>query len=71
MHAFRFRRHFAFGIEIALERAPCGKVIDQFDTADFDDAMAVGRVEPGSLGIENDFTNVLQFCEPFVGRGAC
>jgi hypothetical protein len=67
--ALRFRRHLAFGIEIGLVRAAGGKMIDQLDAADFDDAVAVGRIEPGGLGIENDFTDVLQFCRPLAWRG--
>ena len=69
VHAFGFRRYLAFGIEIGLVCAPGGEMIDQLDTANFDDAVAVGRIEPGGLGIENDFTNVLQWCRPLVWRG--
>jgi hypothetical protein len=31
--------------------------------------MAVGRVKPGGLGIENDFTDVLQRPQPLASRG--
>jgi hypothetical protein len=68
VHALRFQRHLAYRIEITLERAPGGKMVDQFDTADFYDAVAVGRVESGGFGVENDFTNVLQLCQPSASR---
>ena len=66
VHAFGFRRHVAFGIEIGLKRAPGGKMIDQLDAADLDDAVAVGRIESGGLGVENDFTKVVQLVRPFA-----
>jgi hypothetical protein len=32
-------------------------VIHKLDAADLDDAMAVGRLEAGGFGIENDFAH--------------
>ena len=57
VNALGFDRHVAFGIEIELQGAAGGEMIHQFDTADFDDAVAVARLEARGLGIENDFTH--------------
>ena len=55
MHPEGFLRHIAFGIEIDVERLAGRNGIQKLDTADFDDAMPVGRIEPGRLRVEDDF----------------
>jgi hypothetical protein len=35
-------------------------VVEQFDRADLDDAMAFGRIEARGLGVEHDLTQRLR-----------
>ena len=51
------RRHAAFRIEVSVERVAGRDAIDQLDTADLDQAMAIQRVETGRLGIKHDFAH--------------
>ena len=65
MHPLGFDRHIAFGIEIGLEGFAGGEMIDQFDTADFHDAVAVARLEARGFGIEDNLTHQLDFLPGF------
>ena len=53
----RARRHLPLGIEIGVERIARGDVVDQFEAADLDDAVAAVRVEAGRFGVEDDFAH--------------
>ena len=55
MYAESTFRHVALGIDVALEDFSAGHMIDQFDAADLDDAIAAQRVKAGGFGIQNDF----------------
>jgi hypothetical protein len=48
--------HFALRIEVTMEDPTAGSALDQFDAADFDDAMAA-RVEAGGFGVEQDLAH--------------
>ena len=50
-------RHVAFGIEVTMESLAGRETIDEFDAADLDQAIALGRIEPCCLGIENDLAH--------------
>ena len=45
------------GIEIPMPVSAGGDVIDQFDAGELDNAVAVLRVEPGRLGVEDKFAH--------------
>ena len=47
----------SLGVEVQVQIMPCGLAIDQFHTADFDDAVAFGHFQPGGFGIEKDLTH--------------
>ena len=57
VHPLGAFRHVALGIEIALEAAARGDVVDELDRADLDDPVARRGVQAGGLGIEHDFTH--------------
>ncbi len=40
-----------FGMDLAVEGAAGRQIVEQFDTADFDKAMAGLGVEPGGFGV--------------------
>ena len=44
----------ALGVQMAVPDASRGDAVDQLDAADLDDPVAVERVEPGGLGVEDD-----------------
>ena len=48
---------FAVGVEVGVERAPAGPAFQQFDAADFDDAVAAVGVQAGGFGIEHDLSH--------------
>ena len=49
MHGFGFGRHVAAGIDIDVIAPAARDVIDELDCADFDNAMALGRIEAGQI----------------------
>jgi hypothetical protein len=55
-----FRRHLALGIDVVVEMPARRHMVNEFDCADFDDAMAVGWIKPGGLGIEDDFAQSIR-----------
>src|SRR5208283_5040618 len=54
MHSKGSLGHFAFGIDIDVERAAGRNRIHKLDAADLDDAMPFGRVEPSCLRVEDN-----------------
>ena len=56
---FGLARHRPLGIEISVEVAAGLDPVEDLDAADLDHAVAAGRVEPGGLGIEDDFAHGL------------
>ena len=50
-------RHGAFGIDVFVERAPGGNVIQQLDAADLHQPVAGGRIQAGRFGIEHDLAH--------------
>ena len=60
VHLFRLGRDVALGIDVAMEGAPGRQVIEQLDAGDFDDAVAVRRIETGGFRIENDLAHDVQ-----------
>jgi hypothetical protein len=68
VHALGFDGHVAFGIEIGLEGAAGGEVIDEFDAADLDDAVAVARLEPCRFRVEDDLPHLVFPFAIFVKR---
>ena len=55
VHHLGLERHVAFGIEIGVEMAAGLDAVEDLDAADLDHPVAAGRVEPGGLGVEDDF----------------
>ena len=49
--------HVALRIDVSLELPPGGQVIGQLQTGDFDNAIAVRRIEARGFGIEDDLTH--------------
>ena len=48
-------RHVALRVDVDMECAAGRQVIEKFERADFNDAVAVCRVKPGGFSIEYDF----------------
>ena len=57
VHLERLGRHVALGIDVAVEHAAGRDVVEQLDRADLDHPMAVGRLQPGGLGIDHDLAH--------------
>ena len=57
VHAFGALRHVPLGVEITLEAAAGGDVIDQLHRADLDDPVTRRGFQAGGLGIEHDLTH--------------
>ena len=57
VHLLRVGRHVALGIEVAVEEAAGRHVVEQLERADLDHPVAVGRLEPGGLGIDHDLAH--------------
>ena len=49
--------YLSFWVEINMKMIAAELPIEQFDAADFDDPVTLGRVKSGRFGIENDLTN--------------
>ena len=56
MYGLSLLGHVAFRVDVDMERLPGWQMIHEFDGADLDNAVAIGRIKPGRLGIEYDFT---------------
>ena len=56
MHPLGFNGNVAFGVQIELQGAAGGEMVQQLDTADFHDPVAVARLKPCRFRIEDDFT---------------
>ena len=54
----RLGRHAALGIEIAVKGLAGRYAVDQLDTADFDQTMAVQGIETRCLGIEHNLAHL-------------
>jgi hypothetical protein len=48
-----------FGIQIAMKNAARDAPVDEFDAADFDDAMLLLDFEPRGFGVEHDLAHAL------------
>jgi hypothetical protein len=59
MHVEGLIGHVAFGVQMTVPHPPRRDAVDQLDTADLDDPVAVERVEPRGLGVEDDFAQSL------------
>ena len=57
VHRKSFGRNIALGIEITVKRLAGRNPIDQFNAADFYQAMALIGIEPGCFRIEDDLTH--------------
>ena len=55
--ADRLLGHLALRVDVGVEGAPRGHVVDDLDGAELDDAVAGRRVESGRLGVEHDLTH--------------
>ena len=60
MYRLRFLRHVALGIDVDMKGAPGRQMVEQLHRADFNDAVALCRIEPGGFCIEDDFTHHIQ-----------
>src|SRR5262249_46312214 len=49
--------HVPFGINVIMECLAARYVVDELDRADLDDAMALGVINSGCLGVENDLAH--------------
>jgi len=47
----------AAGVDVDLEFAARGQVVDQLDAADLYDTIALFGIEPGGFGVEDDFSH--------------
>src|SRR6185312_8194409 len=54
-----FPRHVALRVDVIVERRAGRNPIEQLDTADLDQAMALRRIEAGGFGVENDFAHLI------------
>jgi hypothetical protein len=50
--------HVALWINVGVERRPGWYPVEQFDAAQFNKPMTLGRIEPSRFGIKDDFTHV-------------
>ena len=57
VHLLRAAVDFAVGPQVTMERAAGLAPIDQLDAADFDDAMALLRLEARGFGVEDDLAH--------------
>jgi hypothetical protein len=58
MHLLGIGRHIALRIDVGVKCSSARNVVDELDGADFNDAMTLGRIKAGGLGIDNDLTHV-------------
>ncbi len=56
MHFNRALIDFTVRIKILMQRTPSGPPIDNFNAANFDNAMALFRFKTGGFGIENNLS---------------
>ena len=47
---------FALGVEVLVEVVTTEAPVDQFDAADFDDAVAVGGFQAGGFCVKDDLS---------------
>ena len=66
MHALRFGRHRALGVEIGVEGVSGLDPVIHLDASDLDHAVAIGEAEAGRLGVEDDLAH-----EPIMMGGSC
>ena len=75
VHRLGFFRHVALGIDIDMKRLAAGQAIDQLETTYFDDAVAIGRVQPGGFRIKDNLTHwifiLLLVLNARLARGIC
>ena len=50
-------RHVAVRIEVAMPHPARRDAVDQLDTADLDDAMTGGGIEPRGFSVEHDLAH--------------
>ena len=60
VHRERFRRHVAFGVDMAVEGLARRHAIENLDAADLNQSIPAQRVEAGGFGVENYFAHELQ-----------
>jgi hypothetical protein len=73
MHRKRIGWHRALGAQVAVERVASWATVDTLNRPNLDDAVAVQRVQAGSLGIDDDFTHGALLLAEYlciVGAGA-
>ena len=51
--------HVALGIDVGVERRPGWYPVEQFNAAQFNEPMALGRIEACRFGVEDDFAHML------------
>ena len=54
MHAFGVGVAVALGVDVQVQVVAGEFAVDEFDAADFHDAVAAGGVQPGGFGVQND-----------------
>ena len=54
--AERALRDRIFRVDVGVIDFPGREMIDEFDAADFDDAIALAGIDAGGFRVENDFT---------------
>src|SRR5262245_45213499 len=50
-------RHLPLGIDIGMKGPAARNMVDELDRAEFDDAVTLGMVDAGGLGVENDLAH--------------
>ena len=59
MHREGFGGHVAFRIDVFVECVAGRQMVDQFDAADLDHAVALLRIKAGRFGIQDDFAHMI------------
>ena len=57
MNRLCLRRHRPFGVKIGVKGQSGLNPVDQFDTADFNQPVAIGKTEAGRLGVEDNLAH--------------
>ncbi len=57
VHLERFFRHHPLRVDVLVIRPARGHMIEQFDRADFNDAVTLGGFKACGFGVQNDFTH--------------
>lgn len=49
--------YFAFGVDIGMKNLAGAKLVDHFDSADFDNSMSLLGIDTGSFSIQCDLSH--------------